>query len=350
MTAQTPRTSDTPADAAASASAARVGTLERVAVVGGGAWGTALALAAARAGRDVVLVVRDPAVAKAVNERHENPARLPGLTLDPPIRATTDLSEVADADIVILAVPAQSTRAAASGLAAHLRPGTPLVVAAKGIERGSGLLLAAVAAEAAPGAVPAVLSGPSFAADVARGLPTAVTIATADGALADALAAALASPAFRPYASTDVVGVEVGGALKNVLAIACGIVVGRGLGASAQAALTARAFAELGRLAAALGGRPETVTGLSGLGDLVLTASSRQSRNFSFGIALGEGRAPSATGPLVEGALTAPVAAALAARLRVDVPITAAVAAVIDGTLSIDAAIEGLLARPLKRE
>lgn len=324
--------------------------IERVAVVGGGAWGTALALAAARAGRETVLVVRDAAVAEAINMRRENPARLPGLVLDPPLRATTDLPEAGAADAVVLSVPAQATRAAAAALSPFLSPGTPVVLAAKGIERASGALLADVLVEAAPGAVPAVLSGPSFAADVARGLPTAVTIACADGALADALAAALASPAFRPYASDDVVGVEVGGALKNVLAIACGIVVGRGLGASAQAALTARAFAEMGRLAAALGGRPETVTGLSGLGDLVLTASSRQSRNFSCGIALGEGRPLSDHGPLVEGALTAPVAAALATTLGVELPITAAVAAVVEGRLSIAAAIEGLLARPLKRE
>ena len=324
--------------------------IERVAIVGGGAWGTALALAAARAGRETVLVVRDAGVAEAINTRRENPVRLPGLALDPPLRATTDALEAGGADAVVLAVPAQATRAAAAALAPFVAAGTPVVLAAKGIERATGALLADVLAEAAPGSVAAVLSGPSFAIDVARGLPTAVTVACADGAVADALAAALASPAFRPYASTDVVGVEVGGALKNVLAIACGIVVGRGLGASAQAALTARAFAEMGRLAAALGGRPETVTGLSGLGDLVLTASSRQSRNFCYGIALGEGRPPSEHGPLVEGASTAPVAAALATTLGVELPITAAVAAVVEGRLSIDAAIEGLLARPLKRE
>jgi glycerol-3-phosphate dehydrogenase (NAD(P)+) len=324
--------------------------IERVGVVGAGAWGTALALAARRAGRDVVLYGRDAATVAAVAGRRENPRHLPGIRLDPPIAATEDMAEAVRSDAVILAVPAQATAAVAAALAPLLAAGTPVVLAAKGFDRATGRLLSDVLAAAAPAAVPAVLSGPSFAADVARGLPTAVTVAAADGALADALAAALAGPAFRPYASTDLVGVQVGGALKNVLAIACGIVVGRGLGASAQAALTARAFAELSRLVAAMGGRAETPTGLSGLGDLVLTATSRQSRNFSYGIALGEGRAPAADGPLVEGAATASVAVTLARAHGVELPIVEAVAAVIEGRLSIDVAIEGLLARPLRRE
>lgn len=324
--------------------------VDRVAVVGAGAWGTALALAARRAGRSVVLWGRDPETVAAVNLRHENPRHLAGVRLDPPIAATAELAEVAGADAIVLAVPAQATRDTAALLAPFVTPGTPVVLAAKGLERATGgLLLSEVLAEVLPAAAPAVLSGPSFAADVAAGLPTAVTIAAASAEEADRLAAAFAGPAFRPYASSDLVGVQLGGALKNVLAIACGIVVGRGLGASAQAALTARAFAELSRLTVALGGRPETPTGLSGLGDLVLTASSRQSRNFGFGIALGEGRRD-VSGALVEGAATAPVALALATRHGVDAPIIAAVDAVIAGRASVDAVTEQLLARPLRRE
>ena len=324
-----------------------------VGVAGGGAWGTALALAAARAGRTVTLWARDPAAVEAINARRENPAHLPGVRLDPPLEATTDLARAAAAELVILSTPAQTTRAVAGALAPLMRPGTPLVITAKGFEAGTGLLLADVVAAAAPAARPAVLSGPSFAADVARSLPTAVTIAAADIALAEALARALASPFFRPYASDDVIGVEVGGALKNVLAIASGVVIGRGLGASAQAALIARAFAELMRLAVALGARAETLTGLSGFGDLVLTATSRQSRNFAFGVALGEGGSAAAlkeAGPLVEGAKTAPVALAIAARLGIDAPVTAAVAALVEGRAGVDQVIGELLARPLKRE
>lgn len=327
--------------------------VETVGIVGGGAWGTALALAAARAGRRPLLWARDPATVTAINLSRENPRHLPGIRLDPPVAATLDLDEAAGCDLVVLATPAQTTRAVAADLAGRLRPGTPVVLSAKGFEAGTGRLLADVLAEVAPAAVPAVLSGPSFAADVARGLPTAVTVAAADIALADAVAAAFAGPSFRPYASDDVIGVEVGGALKNVLAIASGVVVGRGLGASAQAALVARAFAELVRLAVALGGRAETLTGLSGLGDLFLTTSSRQSRNFAYGIALGEGRAvegPDEAGPLVEGAKTAPVAVAIARRLGVDLPITEAVAGLVEGRVSVDEVMAGLLARPLKRE
>lgn len=327
--------------------------LASVGVVGGGAWGTALALAAARAGRSVTLWARDAAVVEAINGRSENPAHLPGVRLEPALAATADLARAAAADLVVLSTPAQTTRELAGALAPLMRPATPLLITAKGFEAGTGLLLADVVAQAAPAAVPAVLSGPSFAADVARSLPTAVTVAAADIALAEAVARALASPSFRPYASDDVTGVEVGGALKNVLAIASGIVIGRGLGASAQAALIARAFAELTRLAVALGGRAETLTGLSGFGDLVLTATSRQSRNFTFGVALGEGGSATALsdrGPLVEGAKTAPVALAMARRLGIDAPVTAAVAALVEGRAGVDQVIGELLARPLKRE
>lgn len=328
--------------------------LRRVSVLGGGAWGTALALTAARAGRDTRLWARDPETVRAIVETGTNPRYLPGLALDRPLAATTDLAEAADADLVVLAVPAQATRGLLADLATHLRPGTPVVVAAKGIEHGTRALMTEVVAAVAPLARPAVLSGPSFADDVARGLPTALTIAAAEADLADAVAAALVSAAFRPYATTDVAGVQIGGALKNVLAIAAGIVVGRGLGASAQAALTARGFAELRRLGAALGASPETLMGLSGLGDLVLSSTSRQSRNFSLGIGIGEGRSlAELTGrgaKLAEGAFTATVALDLARRHGVDVPVSAAVAAVLEGRLGVDEAIAGLMARPLRRE
>lgn len=325
---------------------------DRIAVVGGGAWGTALALVAARAGRDTRLVAREPETVAAINATAENPAYLPGIRLDPQLKATTDLAATTLADAVLLVVPAQATRAVAAGLRPVLRPGTPVVACAKGFEIGTHARMTEVIAAELPNARPAVLSGPSFAADVARGLPTAVTVAAAEPGLAEALARALSSSRFRPYASDDPVGAEIGGALKNVLAIACGIVVGRGLGASAQAALTARGFAELSRLGAAAGARTETLMGLSGLGDLVLTASSRQSRNFSLGIALGEGvpLGEATGGKLAEGAYTAAVALELAAARGVEVPITAAVADVLAGTLTVPDAIDRLMTRPLRRE
>jgi glycerol-3-phosphate dehydrogenase (NAD(P)+) len=319
---------------------------ERVAVVGGGSWGTALALVARRAGREVRLLARDAESVEALSLRGENPAYLPGIALGGPLAATTDPAEaLRDADAVLLVTPAQTTRAMAGLIAAHVAPGTPLVLCA------SGLLLSEVVGEAAPACVPAVLSGPSFAADVARGLPTAVTLAAEDGELADRLSATLASSQFRPYAATDLVGVQIGGALKNVLAIACGAVAGKGWGASALAALTARGFAELARLGEALGARPETLTGLSGLGDLVLTCSSAQSRNFAFGMALGAGEDPAAAGgKLAEGVHTASVAVAFATRHGVEVPISAAVADVLAQRISLDGALASLMGRPLRRE
>jgi glycerol-3-phosphate dehydrogenase (NAD(P)+) len=319
-----------------------------VGVLGGGAWGTALALTAARAGRKVTLWARNIAVANAVRQRRENPKHLPGIILDPPFNATAHLAEVVGADALLLAVPAQTLRSVATAVGRLAVPGTPVAICAKGLERGSAKRMSEVLAEAAPKVAAAVLSGPGFAMDVARGLPTAVTIAAADEAVADALSEALAGPSFRPYAATDVIGVEIGGAVKNVLAIAAGIVAGQRLGASAHAALIARGFAELRRLAEAMGARPETLMGLSGLGDLVLTASSPQSRNFSYGLSLGEGGAR--TGALVEGIETALVTRDLAARLGVDMPIVNAVAGVLAGELAIPEAIAALMSRPLKRE
>src|SRR5215475_11584697 len=275
--------------------------LERIAVVGAGAWGTALANALVRAGRAVTLIARREAAATAMRESRANP-RLPDVRLDERIAVTADIGAAADADAVLLVVPAQSLRAAASALAPALRHGTPVVACAKGIERGTRKFMTEVIAESAPAALPAILSGPSFAADVARGLPTAVTLAARERKLAQALSRALGSPVLRPYHSTDVRGVEIGGAAKNVLAIAAGIVAGRGLGASAAAALVTRGFAELARFGRAFGARAETLTGLSGLGDVILTCSSSQSRNFSFGAALGRGQRPAEIhGGLAEG-------------------------------------------------
>jgi glycerol-3-phosphate dehydrogenase (NAD(P)+) len=251
--------------------------------------------------------------------------------------------------MILIATPAQHLRGAVNMLASHITRPVPIVACAKGIEHGTHKFMTDVIAEAAPHAQPAILSGPSFADDVARGLPTAVTLAAKDEALASALVRALGSPTFRPYHATDIRGVEIGGAAKNVLAIAAGIVIGRNLGASAHAALTTRGFSELARLGRACGARAETLSGLSGLGDLLLSCSTAQSRNFALGIALGRGEAAPA-GKLAEGAFTAPVLVELAAARNVDMPVSQAVAAILAGQLTIDAAIEGLLTRPFKAE
>lgn len=321
---------------------------QSVAVIGAGAWGTALAGVAVRAGRDVTLCARDAAAASAMMATRVNP-RLPGVQLDQRIALNCDLAVAARADIILLTVPAQHLRAAAAALAPQLRERTPVIACAKGIERGTHRFMTEVISEAAPQAVPAILSGPSFAGDVARALPTAVTLATSDEALASALVHALGSATFRPYHTTDVRGVEIGGAAKNVLAIAAGIVAGRQLGASALAALTTRGFAELQRLGRACGARGETMSGLSGLGDLLLSCSTAQSRNFSLGLALGRGEKPPRN-KLAEGEFTAPVLIELAASNNVDMPVANAVAAILSGATSIDQAIEGLLTRPFKAE
>ena len=323
---------------------------EQIAVIGGGAWGTALALTCTRAGRSVSLWESDPANAAHLAVHRES-RFLPGVRLDDGIAVVPDLAEAARAEAILLVVPAQAVRAVTKALAPLLAPGRPVIVCAKGIERGTQRFMTEVVGECAPSATPVILSGPSFAADVARGLPTAVTLAAADEALAAALAKAIGSATFRPYRSTDVRGVELGGAAKNVLAIAAGVVTGRGLGASALAALTTRGFAELVRFGRAYGAKPETMTGLSGLGDLLLTCSSPQSRNFSFGIELGRGQKPEDIhGGLAEGVFTAPVLLDMARERAVDMPIATAVAALLDGTLTVDAAIESLLTRPLKAE
>jgi glycerol-3-phosphate dehydrogenase (NAD(P)+) len=324
--------------------------IKSVGVLGGGAWGTTLALVAARAGRDVRLWARNISIVSAIRDRRENPKYLPGVRLDANVAATPHFAEAIGADALLIAVPAQAVRGVAAVVSRLAVPGTPLIICAKGLERGSGKRLSQVIAEVAPKVVPAVLSGPSFAADVAHGLPTAVTIAAASEAVALELCHALSSTNFRPYAETDIIGVELGGAVKNVLAIAAGIVAGRRLGASALAAVVARGFAELRRFAETLGARPETLMGLSGLGDLVLTCSGPQSRNFAYGLAIGEGRDKATPQPLAEGRETASVARELALRNGVDMPIVEAVADIISARIDVDTAIDRLMRRPLKME
>jgi glycerol-3-phosphate dehydrogenase (NAD(P)+) len=327
-------------------------TFDRIAVLGGGAWGTALANVTARAGRTVTLWEHDAANAEQLANKRES-RFLRGVRIEDSIAVTRDLAEAGRAAAILLVVPAQAMRSVVKALNAAIAPRTPIIACAKGIEHGTHKFMTEVIGECAPNATPAILSGPSFAADVARGLPTAVTLAAHDEAVAAALAKALASRTFRPYQSGDVRGVEVGGAAKNVLAIAAGIVTGRGLGASAAAALTTRGFVELVRFGRALGAKTETMMGLSGLGDLILTCSSPQSRNFSFGINLGKGDAVKdvhgKTG-LAEGAFTAPVLLEMARERNVDMPISSAIAAVLANEMSVDQAIESLLTRPIRAE
>jgi glycerol-3-phosphate dehydrogenase (NAD(P)+) len=326
-------------------------SIQRISVLGGGAWGTALAETAARAGRQVTLWEHEAGNAESLLKERRSKF-LPEFKINDAIQVTRELKDAVNADAVLLVVPAQATRAVCMSLAPLVRDGMPVVVCAKGIERGTHKFVTEIVAEGAPKALPAILSGPSFASDVARGLPTAVTLACADGKVAEQLAQALGSATFRPYHATDVRGVEIGGAAKNVLAIASGIVAGRGLGASASAALITRGFAELVRFGKAFGARPETLTGLSGFGDLVLTCSTPQSRNFTFGVDLAKGIAPSKAGggKLAEGAFTAPVLLEMARAKNIEMPISNAVAAILAGMLSVDGAIEALLARPIKAE
>jgi glycerol-3-phosphate dehydrogenase (NAD(P)+) len=329
--------------------------MQRIGIIGGGAWGTALALTARRAGRDIVLWAREAEVAAAINREHANPLFLPGVALDREIRATLELGEaVTGSDALLLAAPAQHLRALAEALRPALPGGVPVVICAKGIEEETGALLSEAIAATLPRAPLAVLSGPTFAAEVAAGLPTAVTLACADDGLGQRLIGALGTRSFRPYLGHDLVGAEIGGAIKNVLAIACGIVAGRRLGDNARAALVTRGLAEMVRLALAKGGKPETLMGLSGLGDLVLTCTGLQSRNHSLGVALGEGRLLAdilaERRSVAEGVSSAAAAVALARRLGVEMPITEAVDAILHRGAAIDEAIAGLLARPFRSE
>ncbi len=329
-------------------------SLQRLGIIGAGAWGSALAAAGRRADRDVVLWARDPRLAKKINKTHENAVYLPGVTLDPAIRATGDMAEAAAADLILLVAPAQHTRTISTQLAPHLAAGCPVVCCAKGIEQRSGALMTEVLAETLSQHPLAVLSGPTFAAEVGRGLPSAVALACSDVKLGAEMVTALGSRTFRPYLSGDPIGAEVGGAVKNVMAIACGIVAGRGLGDNARAALITRGLAEVARFALAKGGRRETLMGLSGLGDLTLTCSAMQSRNYSLGVALGEGRALddilAERRSVAEGVYTAAALAGLAQLMGVDMPIVAAVDAVLNRDAEIDGTIEGLLSRPFKAE
>lgn len=322
----------------------------RIGVLGGGAWGTALAQVAAHGGRSVTLWAREPDVVAAINDTHENPLFLPGVPLSHDVVATGSLEALGGCDALLVVVPAQHVRGVLSQMAVGA---IPLVLCAKGIEAGTQLLVGEVAAEVHPQAPIAVLSGPTFAHEVAAGLPTAVTLACADADLGARLADRLAGPTLRPYLSSDVVGAEIGGAVKNVLAIACGVVEGAGLGLNARAALIARGFAEMTRFGLARGARAETLTGLSGLGDLVLTCSSTSSRNFSLGLGLGQGRAAAdLLGDrlsVAEGAFTAPVLQAAAAQAGVDMPVVDAVCALLGGA-PVGDVVGALLARPLRGE
>jgi glycerol-3-phosphate dehydrogenase (NAD(P)+) len=322
----------------------------RIGVVGGGAWGTALAQIIAMR-EPVTLWARSAEVVAAINRDHANPAYLPDIALLPTIHATGDLGALADCELLIVVTPAQAMRDVLAGLPPSTQP---LILCCKGIEAGTGLLMSEVASAIRPGAPIAVLSGPTFAHEVAAGLPTAATLACADEALGEALAERLARPAFRPYRSADVIGAEIGGAVKNVLAIACGVVAGAGLGQNAAAALIARGFAEMRRFGERRGARAETLAGLAGLGDLVLTCSSTASRNYSLGVGLGRGeRAADLLGQrrtVAEGAATAPVLVEAARACRVEMPIAEAVRDLLAGEAAVGAVVERLLARPLASE
>ena len=322
----------------------------KIAILGGGAWGTALAAMASKSGHETWLYARDGATVEAINRTHRNPRYLDAIELPAAINASADVAAVVDrADAVLAVIPAQTMRAGLSELSSIIPQTAPVVLCAKGIERSTGRLMSEVVAEVLPNHQIAALSGPSFATDVAHGLPTAVTVACEDAATSDQLAALLSGPAFRCYSTTDLKGVEIGGALKNVLAIAAGGTIGRSFGASAQAALVTRGFAELRRIGQAMGARPETIMGLSGLGDLVLTCSSSQSRNYSYGLALGRGE-DLTNRPLAEGVATAPIAAELCRKHAISAPIIDATGALLDGAITIDEAVTALLNRPLKAE
>ncbi|MFV0295838.1 MAG: NAD(P)H-dependent glycerol-3-phosphate dehydrogenase [Hyphomicrobiaceae bacterium] len=329
-------------------------SIERIGVIGAGAWGTALAQTARLAGRDVVLWAREAEVADEINSSRRNSIFLPGVVLEPGLTATNDLAEIAECQAILLVPPAQHVRTVGAALAPLLVPNTPVVICAKGLEQATGKLMGDVLGEVLPQARRAVLSGPSFAADVARGLPAALSLASEDSELGRELAEAIGYRNFRLYWSADVTAVQFGGALKNVLAIAAGIVDGKDLGASAHAALVTRGFAEMRRLGLKLGARPETLAGLSGLGDLILTCGSPQSRNMSLGRALGQGQKLAdvlgGRRSVSEGVFTAAAVVKLAGEQGVEMPIASAVDAIVTGALDVDTAIDALLSRPFRDE
>jgi glycerol-3-phosphate dehydrogenase (NAD(P)+) len=328
--------------------------MQRIGVIGAGAWGTALAAMARRAGRDVSLWARESEVVESINTRHVNDLFLPDVSLDAGIRATSEYAETVAADLVLLVAPAQHLRSVCAELAPHWSANVPVVICAKGIERGTNALMTQVVAETLPAAPVMVLSGPTFASEVAAGLPTAVTLACADHALGERAAAAIGTATFRPYLSSDLVGAAIGGAVKNVLAIACGLVEGKQLGDNARAALITRGLVEVVRLAISLGGQAQTLMGLCGLGDLLLTATSMQSRNYSLGAALGRGctldEVLGERRAVTEGVYTAEAVVALAETQGVDMPICHAMDQILNKGVSIDAAIAEVLERPIKEE
>jgi len=328
--------------------------MSKIGIIGAGAWGTALAMAAIRAGNEVVIQAHEPEVAEAINLHHENSIFLPSYELDLGIKATSVMVDAVDADVVLLVAPAQHMRGVCDAAAADWPSGVPAIICAKGIEQGSCALMSEVVGEMLPGKPIAVLSGPTFAAEVARDLPTAVTLACDDETMAKVLMETLSTRYFRIYRSRDVIGSQIGGAVKNVLAIACGIVEGRKLGDNTRAALVTRGLAEISRLGMAKGAQAETLAGLSGMGDLTLTCNAVQSRNFSLGVALGSGQRLedilSERNSVAEGVFTASSVTDLARRLNVDLPICSAVDGVLNHGANIDATINGLLARPLKAE
>jgi len=327
---------------------------QKIGIVGAGAWGTALAQAVRRSGRDVIIWAHEAETITAINEGHENTSFLPGIKLDATLRATGDLADIASCSAILMVTPAQHTRVIAKELGSMLPEGRPVVLCSKGIEQGSRHLMSNVLSQTIPHAVPAILSGPSFAAEVAQGLPAALTFACADETLGIDLAHALGHATFRLYWSDDLIGAQIGGAIKNVLAIAAGIVRGKKLGSNAHAALTTRGYGEMVRFGTALGGKAETLTGLSGLGDLLLTCGSPQSRNMSLGLALGEGRTLAeilgARTSVSEGVYTASAVADIAEEKKLDLPICAGVHAIVSGATGVDEAIEALLARPFRAE
>lgn len=331
-------------------------TYQNFGIIGAGAWGTALATTLRRAGRDVTIWAHNPEIADSINRTHENKAHLPGVRLDKSIKATHNFMEFLGADVFLFAVPAQRLRATAQHLVAAkvIRKNIPLIIAAKGLELGTSKLMSDILAEEMPSHKVAILSGPNFATEVAHSKPTATTLAMRDKGIGERLMQAMATPTFRPYFSDDIIGAQLGGAIKNVLAIACGIVSGKNLGDNARAALITRGLAEMMRLGSAMGARTETMMGLSGLGDLLLTCSSLQSRNMSLGYALGEGQKLDeilgSRTSVAEGVPTAAAALELARQRKINMPIVESVAAVLQETTSVDQAILDLLARPLKAE
>ncbi len=328
--------------------------MKKIGIIGAGAWGTALAQNMANAGRDVILWAREPEVVQSVNSSHENELFLKGVKLHPAIKATESVSQAADSDVIMLVTPAQHVRASLGSLKGHLADGRPVIICAKGIELDTGLLMSQVATDVVPNAVVAIMTGPTFASEIARGLPCAVTLAIQDKDVAQELADTIGNKALRPYISDDLLGTQIGGAVKNVIAIACGVIAGRKMGESARAALVTRGLAEMARLASAMGANKQTLTGMCGIGDLMLTCASMQSRNYSLGMALGEGKSLqdilSSRNSVTEGVHTAKALMVMAKKHAVEMPISEAVHKCLNEGVAIDDVIEDILGRPIKKE